>query len=82
VVAGPQQRFWLKSPTSLAGWVALRRQARAAGLPDVVVLTNKVIRRSRPLIAVYGNAPLHAVAHRGRRALGRLRGDRPTAQRR
>jgi hypothetical protein len=81
-VAGAQKRIWLKSPASLASWVALRRQARVAGQRDVVAVTNKVIRRSRPLVAIYGSPPLHAVAHRGRRALDRLRGDRSTAQRR
>jgi hypothetical protein len=81
-VAGAQKRIWLKSPASLASWVALRRQARLAGQRDVVAVTNKVIRRSRPLVAIYRSPWLHAVAHRGRRALDRLPGHRSTAQRR
>jgi hypothetical protein len=82
VVAGAGNRIWLRSKASLAGWVGVRNRARLAGRGDVVAATNQVIRRSRPLVAIYESPRLHAIAHRGRRALHRLRGDRSTAQRR
>ena len=45
------KRIWLRSKASLSGWVGVRHRARLAGRGDVVAVTNKVIRRSRPLVA-------------------------------
>jgi hypothetical protein len=72
----------LRSSGSLAAWVALRRQARIGGHREVIAVANKVIRRSRPLVAIYASPRLHAGAHRARHTLDRLRGHRSTAHRR
>ena len=76
MVGGPDKRIWLRSKAALGGWVGVRHRARLAGRGDVVAVTNKVIRRSRPLVAIYESPSMHAAAHRARNALHRL-GRRP-----
>jgi len=74
VTRGPHRRIWVRSKSALGGWVWIRDQGRLAGQREVVAVTTEVIRRSRPLVAVYESPPLHAVARKAKNAIDRMRG--------